>query len=183
MCLSFKILNLLGILSSWRSSQLQAIFDFPLRGSQPLPFWQLLLLLLLLNCTHISVWSGKPGSDIWDLTTMYLNSRYTLYFTFNIRCRFWTVPFCVSALCGERVSQMTRTYNDVEAVTLLLEEVSLSIQHFRNQPSPYTQHVTNQPSPYRIAHAATTGRYQSLLTIPIPRFAKCLLFWHFISAK
>ena len=33
-------------------------------------------------------------------------------------------------LCGERVSQMTKTYNDVEAVTRLLDEVTLKIQYF-----------------------------------------------------
>ena len=30
----------------------------------------------------------------------------------------------VSVLCSNRVSQMTKTYNDIEAVTRLLEEVS-----------------------------------------------------------
>ena len=34
MCLSFKILNLFGMLSSWGSSKIQAICAFPLRGSQ-----------------------------------------------------------------------------------------------------------------------------------------------------
>jgi len=32
----------------------------------------------------------------------------------------------VTVLCGDRVSQMTKTYNDIEAVTRLLEEVSPS---------------------------------------------------------
>ena len=31
-----------------------------------------------------------------------------------------------AVLCGERVGQMTKTYNDIEAVTRLLEEVSVS---------------------------------------------------------
>jgi hypothetical protein len=31
--------------------------------------------------------------------------------------------FLIPALCGVRVSQMTKTYNDIEAVTRLLEEV------------------------------------------------------------
>lgn len=32
--------------------------------------------------------------------------------------------FSVTVLCSNRVSQMTKTYNDIEAVTRLLEEVS-----------------------------------------------------------
>lgn len=32
----------------------------------------------------------------------------------------------VTVLCSNRVSQMTKTYNDIEAVTRLLEEVSLT---------------------------------------------------------
>lgn len=34
---------------------------------------------------------------------------------------------CLPAvLCAERVGQMTKTYNDIDAVTRLLEEVSVS---------------------------------------------------------
>lgn len=33
--------------------------------------------------------------------------------------------FSVSVLCSNRVSQMTKTYNDIEAVTRLLEEVRI----------------------------------------------------------
>lgn len=33
--------------------------------------------------------------------------------------------FC-AVLCAERVGQMTKTYNDIDAVTRLLEEVSMS---------------------------------------------------------
>lgn len=36
---------------------------------------------------------------------------------------------CVSVLCSNRVSQMTKTYNDIEAVTQLLAEVSRPIYH------------------------------------------------------
>lgn len=32
--------------------------------------------------------------------------------------------FLVTVLCSNRVSQMTKTYNDIEAVTRLLEEVN-----------------------------------------------------------
>lgn len=35
----------------------------------------------------------------------------------------------VSVLCSNRVSQMTKTYNDIEAVTRLLEEVNFDL-HF-----------------------------------------------------
>ena len=31
-----------------------------------------------------------------------------------------------AVLCAERVGQMTKTYNDIDAVTRLLEEVSVS---------------------------------------------------------
>jgi hypothetical protein len=34
------------------------------------------------------------------------------------------IVFIISVLCSNRVSQMTKTYNDIEAVTRLLEEVS-----------------------------------------------------------
>lgn len=36
---------------------------------------------------------------------------------------------CVSVLCSNRVSQMTKTYNDIEAVTQLLAEVSRLISY------------------------------------------------------
>lgn len=32
----------------------------------------------------------------------------------------------LAVLCAERVGQMTKTYNDIDAVTRLLEEVSVS---------------------------------------------------------
>lgn len=35
-----------------------------------------------------------------------------------------------TVLCSNRVSQMTKTYNDIEAVTRLLEEVSFYIFYF-----------------------------------------------------
>ena len=34
--------------------------------------------------------------------------------------------FFLAVLCAERVGQMTKTYNDIDAVTRLLEEVSVS---------------------------------------------------------
>lgn len=34
------------------------------------------------------------------------------------------IVFIISVLCSNRVSQMTKAYNDIEAVTRLLEEVS-----------------------------------------------------------
>lgn len=44
-----------------------------------------------------------------------------------INCYFFLI---VSVLCSERVSQMSKTYNDIEAVTRLLEEVSFLIKRF-----------------------------------------------------
>lgn len=41
---------------------------------------------------------------------------------FYLFCFILIIPFAV--LCSNRVSQMTKTYNDIEAVTRLLEEVS-----------------------------------------------------------
>lgn len=38
---------------------------------------------------------------------------------------FSTLFRSVSVLCAERVSQMTKTYNDIDAVTRLLEEVKI----------------------------------------------------------
>ena len=35
----------------------------------------------------------------------------------------YTCSNLFSVLCGDRLTQMTKTYNDVEAVTRLLEEV------------------------------------------------------------
>lgn len=36
----------------------------------------------------------------------------------------WSLLF-LAVLCAERVGQMTKTYNDIDAVTRLLEEVSV----------------------------------------------------------
>ena len=36
--------------------------------------------------------------------------------------------FVAAVLCSDRVSQMTKTYNDVDAVTRLLEEVTYVFQ-------------------------------------------------------
>jgi len=38
---------------------------------------------------------------------------------------FSTLFLSVSVLCAERVGQMTKTYNDIDAVTRLLEEVKV----------------------------------------------------------
>lgn len=34
------------------------------------------------------------------------------------------LPYFLTVLCAERVGQMTKTYNDIDAVTRLLEEAS-----------------------------------------------------------
>ena len=36
----------------------------------------------------------------------------------------------VSVLCSDRVTQMTKAYNDIEAVTRLLEEVKESLKFY-----------------------------------------------------
>ncbi len=40
------------------------------------------------------------------------------------------ILFLVTVLCSDRVTQMTKAYNDIEAVTRLLEEVSSSCCFF-----------------------------------------------------
>lgn len=44
---------------------------------------------------------------------------------FHIYQTLITKYYYITVLCSNRVSQMTKTYNDIEAVTRLLEEVSL----------------------------------------------------------
>jgi hypothetical protein len=50
-------------------------------------------------------------SSIWNYTS---TGVHVLHISVSV----------VSVLCSNRVSQMTKTYNDIEAVTRLLEEVS-----------------------------------------------------------
>lgn len=45
----------------------------------------------------------------------------------NIQHCVYIIIFLFAVLCAERLTQMTRTYNDIEAVTRLLEEVSIYI--------------------------------------------------------
>ena len=49
--------------------------------------------------------------------------------------------FLVSVLCSDRVTQMTKAYNDIEAVTRLLEEVRARICALHT----YTHAHTHKP--------------------------------------
>ena len=54
----------------------------------------------------------------------YYYSNVLWYLSIFIWSEWLIEVFGFSVLCGSRVSQMTKTYNDIDAVTRLLEEVS-----------------------------------------------------------
>ena len=61
---------------------------------------------------------------ICTISLLYLSATKNFSVNLRVLCiLFAPFPCCISVLCSDRVTQMTKTYNDIEAVNRLLEEV------------------------------------------------------------
>uniref|UniRef100_A0A8V0YPB3 Trafficking kinesin protein 1 n=1 Tax=Gallus gallus TaxID=9031 RepID=A0A8V0YPB3_CHICK len=71
----------------------------------------------------------------------------------------WYYEECTDVLCAERVGQMTKTYNDIDAVTRLLEEVS-QLRHELSMKDELLQFYTS---------AAEESEPESICSTPLKR--------------
>ena len=81
----------------------------------------------VIQCNGVYILYNVLMSITWECINVYSSfSCMLLCLCWFKDAAFYKIfsPFSVAVLCAERVTQMTKTYNDIEAVTHLLEEVS-----------------------------------------------------------